>query len=341
MNDGRLLEYAINTNPTRVEFELTERCNLSCRFCYNSQKPVDSSLAEAILQRLSDEFIPEIVLTGGEPILHPKFPDILRSCSKLFQKTMIQTNGTLIDDALAELLADNNVFEVNVSLHGSQHVHDALTQCSGSQHSAVEAIKRLIRCGIRVSSNFVMTKSNIDDLNNNLEELYQLGVRCMTLTRFTPTGIGFSNAEMALSREEIVNAIDVADVFKRNHTDATVLLANSMPFCSLPPSLSDYCEHCHFGASRFYIDVSGNVLMCGMSRVQLGNITHSTFAEIKRASPVFTRHILGKDVPLNCSTCSNFQQCRGGCRAAALANTGNLCGADPYLVLEGAKNNEA
>jgi len=334
MNDSRLLEYAINTNPTRVEFELTERCNLSCRFCYNSQKPVDSSLTEIVLKRLSEEAVPEIVLTGGEPFLHPKFPDILRSCSMLFQKTMIQTNGTLIDNVIANLLANNKVFEVNVSLHGPQNVHDTLTQCSGSQHNAVEAIKRLVQRGIGVSSNFVMTRLNVGDLSSNLEELYQLGVRCMTLTRFTPTGIGLTNAEMALSREEIVNAIAAADTFRRNHPGVTILLANSMPFCALPPTLSDYCEHCHFGASRFYIDVNGNVLMCGMSRVQLGNITQNTFAEIKRGSCDFARHILGKDVPPDCSICSNFQRCRGGCRAAALADTGELCGADPYLVKE-------
>lgn len=190
MNDNQLLEYAIHTNPLRVEFELTERCNLSCKFCYNSQNPIDSSLVETILKRLADECVPEIVLTGGEPILHPQFKDILDLCTKLFQKTMIQTNGLMIDDAIADLIFQTDIYEVNVSVHGSDDVHDELTQNKDSHTMAIEAIKRLIDRKVRVSSNFVMTKDNIGALNENLNELYELGVRCMTLTRFTPTGVG-------------------------------------------------------------------------------------------------------------------------------------------------------
>jgi len=334
MDSEKLLEYAININPTRIELELTERCNLSCKFCYNSQKPIDSSLVYNILTRLAEENIPEIVLTGGEPVLHPQFNCILRSCTTLFQKTMLQTNGTLIDDAIADLLADNDVFEVNISLHGSPDLHDALTMSNGSHESAFVAIKRLIDRKIKVSSNFVMTKNNVSGLIDNLKELYGIGVRCMTLTRFTPTGVGAENLDMALSCEEIVEAVEVADKFSKDKQDATILLANSMPFCSLPTSLSNYCEYCHFGASRFYIDVNGNVMMCGMSRIQIGNITQNSFTDIKRSSEEYTNHILGKDVPRSCSACENFQKCRGGCRAAALASSGNLCGADPYLVKE-------
>ena len=334
MDNNHLLEYAINTNPIRVELELTERCNLSCRFCYNSQKPIDSFSVDAVLQRLEAECVPEIVLTGGEPTLHPQFTNILRSCSNIFQKTMVQTNGTLIDETIANLIEEYKIYEVNVSLHGSPNLHDALTLQKGSYEKAVAAIKRLIHHGIRVSSNFVMTKNNIHGLSGNLTELYKIGVHCMTLTRFTPTGIGSSNADIALTREEIIEAINIADTFSRANSDMTILLANSMPFCSLPSPLSSYCEHCHFGASRFYIDVNGNVLMCGMSRVKLGNIILNSFSEIKRRSQEFAHHILGEDVPMCCSTCANFQHCRGGCRAAALADTGDLSGADPYMVKE-------
>lgn len=334
MDRDRLLKYAICTNPTRVELELTERCNLSCKFCYNSQKPIDSSYVMEILQRLVEEGVPEIVLTGGEPVLHPQFSDILYRCSTMFQKTMLQTNGTLINDDVANLLAEVGVYEVNISLHGSAELHDSLTMRKNSHKAAIKAIKRLICRNVRVSSNFVMTKENITGLKQNLTELYQLGVRCMTLTRFTPIGIGSTSSQLALSLKEIIEAIRVADQFKHINPDATILLANSLPFCALPCSLSSYCEYCHFGASRFYIDINGNVLMCGMSRVQLGNIMQKTFAELKEHSQEFSRHILGEDVPQECSECENFQRCRGGCRAAALASTGDLCGADPYLIKE-------
>ncbi|MHB9296063.1 putative mycofactocin radical SAM maturase MftC [Pillotina sp. SPG140] len=332
MNPEQLLRYSINTAPIRVEFELTERCNLACCFCYNSQKPTDSKLAIEIIQRIAEEGVPEIVLTGGEPLLHPDFTQILAYCSKLFVKVMIQTNGTLINDAIADSLYTNAVYEVNISLHGDATRHDRLTQVTGSHHDTVEALKCLTARGIRVSSNFVLTKTNIGALSDNIDLLYENGVRCITLTRFTPTGVGFESKELALTREEIVNAISLADSKKRQLNGLSVLLANSMPRCALPQALSNYCEHCHFGASRFYIDISGNVLMCGMSRTSIGNILNDNFVDIKKNSDVFQNHILGDDVPAVCKQCGDFHQCRGGCRAAALAHSNSLCGKDPYIM---------
>ena len=63
-HDTDILKQSINMAPTKVELELTEQCNLSCVFCYNSQKPIISGISERIIQRLIDEGVFEIVLTG-------------------------------------------------------------------------------------------------------------------------------------------------------------------------------------------------------------------------------------------------------------------------------------
>ena len=182
-----------------------------------------------------------------------------------------------------------------------------------------------------VTADSLIELQKLAEFNDNLEELYCLGIRNMTLTRFTPTGIGATNVGLSLKRDEVIRAINTADMFSKKHNGVSILLANSMPFCALPAHLSSYCEHCHFGASRFYIDIEGNVMMCGMSRLRIGNIIHRTFQEIKSSSEIFISHVLGDDVTPVCSICDNFQRCRGGCRAAALAYTGNICGADPYI----------
>lgn len=334
MGSDQLLRYAINVNPTRVELELTERCNLSCRFCYNSQKPIDSTLVKKIIHNLVKEGVPEIVLTGGEPLVHKDFTNIVQWCSKVFRKVMLQTNGTLIDDSISKLLATLGIYEVNVSVHGSPRTHDGLTLVHGSHLAAINALKRLIALGIRVSSNFVMTSENIDELGYNIDYLYQIGVRCMTLTRFTPAGTGSKNIDLTLSLEKIINAINLANSMKCSRANLTILLANSMPRCALPDSLSAYCEHCHFGASRFYVDTAGNVMVCGMSRVKVGNIIETSFSEMKSKSPIFANHILGLNVPDTCKQCDDFSRCRGGCRAAAMAHSGDLHGRDPYAVKE-------
>lgn len=330
MNNESLLRYNINMSPTRVELELTEQCNLFCQFCYNSQKPIVSATVYQVLDKLYDEGVLEIILTGGEPMLHPEFSAILNKCSKLFSKVMVQTNGTYITEEIAEFLEKANVFGVNISLHGAKEVHEQLTCVSESYEMAMSGIRRVLNKNINVASNFVLTALNVSYLSDFIDELYGMGLKEMTLTRFTPTGVGASNANLAITHQQLIDALFWAKRKMDYYKDFRIILANSIPYCALPSDLKFFCEYCHFGSSRFYIDVNGNVLMCGMSRIKIGNILKKTFKEIKLDSDVYKKHVRGTDVPEKCMQCSHFNVCRGGCRAAAYACSGEICGSDPY-----------
>lgn len=337
MGNNRLLEINIGMNPTRVELELTEQCNLKCKFCYNSQNPLISEKIFDIIERVHEQGVMEVILTGGEPISHPRFEEILDKCCTYFDKVMVQTNGTLINSEIAKLLKNKGVYGVNVSLHGGKSLHEKLTLVEGSYEQAYYAIRQLTMHEINTASNFVLTSENVSDFPTTIRELHDIGVNGMTLTRFTPTGVGADNAYLSISAEQLINVLDQADSFLKECSNRRfyVLLANSVPLCALPMHLKHYSEYCHFGASRFYIDINGYVLMCGMSRLRVGNILNETFAEMKRKSEIYCNHICGVDVPDGCKTCTNFRICRGGCRAAALACTGKVDGTDPYCKCDG------
>lgn len=331
-HQDRLLQQNINMNPTRIELELTEQCNLACRFCYNSQKPIISGLASEIIKRLSEENVMEIVLTGGEPMIHPQFKEILAECCAIFSKVMVQTNGTYITEEYAQLFSDQGIFGVNISLHGMRAAHESLTCVQGSYDSAIRGIKSLLAHHVRLASNFVLTNENVASLEETIDYLYTLGLREITLTRFTPTGVGMSNSNLAISRKILNNVLRLAEKKRRAYKGLHIIMANSVPYCGLDHDLKMFCEYCHFGTSRFYVDVNGNVLMCGMSRVKLGNIFDASFKNIKDGSLIYKKHVCGADVPEMCMQCKDFDLCRGGCRAAAYARTNSLDGADPYSV---------
>lgn len=334
MDKEKLLNVNINMSPVRVELELTEQCNLFCRFCYNSQNPLISKKAFEIIDKLLENGVLEIVLTGGEPLLHPQFDAIVRRCCDNFSKTMVQTNGTFITSNTVNLFKIRGIFGANISLHGPSYIHDRLTCVDGSFDLAFAALKQLLETNIRVASNFVLTNENISFLESFIDFLYENGMREITLTRFTPTGIGSDNAYLTLSHEQLITALSLAKQKINQYPNLRIIMANSVPYCALPDDLKLFCEYCHFGTSRFYIDIHGNVLMCGMSRISIGNILETSFAEIKRNSKVFKEHVLGIDVPQKCKTCGHFSKCRGGCRAAALAFSNSICGIDPYAVFE-------
>lgn len=342
MGKNRLLEINIGMNPTRVEMELTEQCNLKCKFCYSSQNPLISEKVFDVIERLHEMGVLEIILTGGEPISHPLFLEILNKCCEYFDKVMIQTNGTLIDAEMAKSLKSAGVYGVNVSLHGNKELHEKLTLVDGSYIQAYEALEYLTLEGINTASNFVLTAENISDFPKMIKKLHDMGVNGMTLTRFTPTGIGANNAYLSISTDQLIEVLEQADSFLESCSNQSfyVLLANSVPYCTLPEHLKHYSEYCHFGASRFYIDINGNVLMCGMARLQVGNILDETFEEMKSKSEIYCNHICGADVPAYCKKCANFKRCRGGCRAAALACYNKIDGPDPYCKFKEVTNNE-
>jgi radical SAM protein with 4Fe4S-binding SPASM domain len=332
MDKKRLLELNANMSPVRVEFELTEQCNLSCIFCYNSRRPAVSKNVYAVLDKLYTENVLEIVLTGGEPMLHPDFSNTLIKCRSMFSNVMVQTNGTYITSETAEFFKKYELSGINVSLHGNKYIHEQLTGTAKSYGAAVSGIACLLEKGIRVASNFVLTAKNISILPETMNMLYTMGIKEMTLTRFTPTGAGAGNADLSVSRDQLINALYSAKQKMDIYTDFKIILANSIPYCALPEDLDFFCSYCHFGSSRFYIDIHGNVLMCGMSRIVIGNILDNTFKEIKERSYEYQAHITGTDAPQVCIRCNNFNRCRGGCRAAAYAYTKDICGKDPLCM---------
>ncbi|MCR5224710.1 MAG: SPASM domain-containing protein [Alphaproteobacteria bacterium] len=165
--------------------------------------------------------------------------------------------------------------------------------------------------------------------------MYEIGVRNFSITRFTPTGVGQGESTLGLSIDKLIEVLYLIERLKPQLPEANFLLANSVPLCALPKDLCHYCNYCHFGSSRFYVDVHGNLLMCGMSRVRIGNIMNDTLQNIKKKSVDFRNLVTGTGFPEECRNCRDFARCRGGCRAAALAYSGSYCGKDPLCCYGG------
>jgi radical SAM protein with 4Fe4S-binding SPASM domain len=315
---------------TRVELELTEACNLFCKFCYNSQKPVTNKKAELIIDRLSQGGIFELILTGGEPTLHPRFFEILEYACRIIPRVMVQSNGVLFaEPANLDRLCAQPIFCLNFSLHGPRKIHDALTGVYGSFEATTKAIKAVVTSGIRIACNMVMTSSNADSsiIREVVDILKNLGVKEMTLTRFIPCGIGNSAKNLALSKERFIDCLD-ALAFE-TQKDFSILLANAIPACNIPSRHWDFCSRCSFGMDKFYVDVHGNIMICGMARVRLGNILEHSMSDILEHSSVRHRYLEGTHLPEKCRQCKQLELCGGGCRAAALVQEKRIDGVDP------------
>jgi radical SAM protein with 4Fe4S-binding SPASM domain len=104
----------------KVYIEISNLCNLSCRFCPGTKRPkgrMDLERFSSILEKLKGytEFVYFHLM--GEPLLHPDLPQFLDVAGKMGFKVILTTNGTLLEERKKLLLSSPAVHKVNISLH--------------------------------------------------------------------------------------------------------------------------------------------------------------------------------------------------------------------------------
>ena len=104
----------------KVYVEISNLCNLSCRFCPGTKRPkgrMDADRLSVILEKLKGytEFVYFHLM--GEPLLHPDLPWYLELAESYGFKVIITTNGTLLGERKELLLSSPAVHKVNISLH--------------------------------------------------------------------------------------------------------------------------------------------------------------------------------------------------------------------------------
>lgn len=104
----------------KVYVEISNLCNLSCRFCPGTKRPkgrMDANRLSVILEKLKGytEFVYFHLM--GEPLLHPELPRFLELAGEMGFKVIITTNGTLLEERKELLLSSPAVHKVNISLH--------------------------------------------------------------------------------------------------------------------------------------------------------------------------------------------------------------------------------
>jgi MoaA/NifB/PqqE/SkfB family radical SAM enzyme len=125
---SRKINYPL-AGPKVLQISLTSRCNLSCRMCsITNSLPEDQELSTAQILRLIDEAqgygIKEILLTGGEPFLREDLFEISRYCHSKGLRSIVTTNGTLINELVVESIISSKISHLHFSIDGFKEAND-------------------------------------------------------------------------------------------------------------------------------------------------------------------------------------------------------------------------
>lgn len=278
--------------PIHIMFEVTQRCNNDCVYCYNVWKDDPGyprgELSFAEIKKLFDKLTDEaglnsLTLTGGEPLLHRDIEDIVSYFRSKKIEISLATNGTLLDEKKAESLvrAGLKSFEIPI-LSTDRSLHNSLSR-NDAYDKACEAITNLKAHAAVVTVVFVATKENISHFDDVAELAFALDADSLMIDRFLPGGEGKKHANrLEPGREELALLIKQANAAAQRYTLDVSL---GIP---LPPDIVDsakfknlkFCT-CGAGKGKWAVDSLGNLRLCEQEPCVLGNLLSSQFSELK------------------------------------------------------------
>ena len=152
--------------------QVVRHCNHFCGFCSNPTTPYTHTFDT--MKVLVDDFVERgyfgVILTGGEPSLHPELPKICRYATEQGLHVRMITNGTrLANKSFAKEMAEAGLKIVHVSIYSViEEVEDELRGTPGTLPIALKALDNAHEFGIDVNINGVINRLNADHLDLNI-----------------------------------------------------------------------------------------------------------------------------------------------------------------------------
>jgi radical SAM protein with 4Fe4S-binding SPASM domain len=255
----------------------TYNCNNMCSWCYaNSNHLIEKQTLnekheEGIINLLGSLGVKRTILIGGEPTLYKNLFGLLDKFGKTKINVGLVSNGRKLKDyEFAKGLRDHGLKGISISF-GSycSEIQDKFTGIDGSFNESITGLKNALSVGLKVSSNTVITKDNVGDLEKIVN---LLGDKVETMT-WNFCGVCLSEDS---NNKSILPPKDTARAFERiyDYTQKKgikIKLVTPMPFCIFDkPYLEQFkkeeviaggpCQLSH--GKNFVIEYNGNILPC-------------------------------------------------------------------------------
>lgn len=354
-----------------VVWNITRTCNLRCVHCYadsHAEKyPGELNWEQccSVIDDLARYRVNALLLSGGEPLLHPQLPRLLERATSRGLKVTISTNGTRITPEYAALFKKLGVAYVGISLDGIGAVHDRFRGVPGAFEGAIRGFKLCEEVGQKTGLRLTLTRNNVQSMEQILDFIEQEDIRRVCFYHLVPTGRGVDVA--SLHPDEARAALDMliarAEAWYRSgHTRE--LLTVTQPADGVYVLLRQLREGSPLAAETLRlltwnggganssgrgianIDTQGHIHPDQFWQgVTLGNVKHQRFSDVWEAaqepSAATLQELRGSEDPEErqkklqgrCATCRHFRLCGGGFRTRAAFANGHWYGSDPGCYL--------
>lgn len=322
--------------PICLTWELTYACNLQCVHCLSSSgrrdpRELTTEECEAVIDELQRMQVFYINIGGGEPTIRKDFWHLVHYAVDHGVGVKFSTNGSGIDAAVAEQLAESDYVDVQISIDGADAKTNDHVRGLGSFATAVQAMEHLQAAGFEgFKISVVMTRHNIPQVDEFKAMADHYGAQ-LRLTRFRPSGRGADSWEALhptdqQQRELYHWLMDHPDVLTGDSFFHLSALGEALPGLNL----------CGAGRVVCLIDPVGDVYACPFvlhDEFLAGSVRDlGGFQKVWQESDLFTE-LREPQSAGACASCGHFDACQGGCMAAKFFTGIPLDGPDPECVL--------
>jgi len=319
--------------PRLIFWELTKQCNLRCKHC---RAEADDNIFHGelsfeeicgVIDNIAVHYNPILVLTGGEPLYRKDIFKIGKYAHDKGLRIALASNGTMIDDSIAEKIKDAGFSRVAISIDGKDaNSHDTFRGIPGSFDQALAGAESLKKTGIEFQFNMTVAKNNVDEVDEILKLSEDKGAKALHLFMLVPVGCG-----VELSETEMISKEKYEEVLNWFYDRSKEVDMEFKATCAESDGMSAMTRGCLAGTGVCFISNTGDVQPCGYLPVKAGNVLETDFEKIWEESELFQELRDLDNLEGKCGPCEYKTFC-AGCRARAYHETGNYMDEEPYCV---------
>lgn len=311
--------------PLVTHLEVNAVCNLACVHCFAGELPrkeraLDLRELEVLFSDMAAVGALRLALSGGEPLMRKDLYELIDLAIAQGIRTSITTNGMFIDEHHARELARRSVLWLSVSLDGATRATNDAIRGEGVFDAVIEKCA-LLRGRVPFSLAMTVTSTNAHEARAFGELARAVGATAAVMRPLYPAGMARERLDLVPSFAQFRAAVAAL------HEGASAVDGCAMPY---GPAERE----------RDRAEVVGN-LGCGAGTTLAAISSSGTMSACSFLGPAFDGpSIRDRSFVSIWNESQKFQQFRspsaldrfdGGCRARALAHSGDAFAPDPWL----------
>lgn len=334
------------------QWHITDYCDQRCKHCYIFSKEkcgdllsMDMDHMKKVIFNIEDMCerlgrTPYFYITGGDPILHPDFWQLMNLIKSKGYKFTILGNPFHLTDAVCRRLRECGCEKYQLSIDGMRETHDYFRK-PGSFDCTLEKIAVIRNAGIKCAVMSTVSEVNIEEMPDVVDLVVQHEVDIFAFGRYCPTRedkniqiepLAYRNfLDKMWNKYEAYKAQGAHTYFNLKDHLWTLYLYEKGIFQIPNHAKKDMIyEGCHCGICHMTILPNGDVYACRRFESKVGNALSEPLYDI-----FITKEEIYRDYDKfeKCSKCELRGFCRG-CPAVTYGVTGDFYAADPQCWKE-------